>query len=97
MMDLFVTFGTRGKEVHVKGRPATAKMEPELLHHGNNRNFSSPENWVWALILDTPLKYPQESKAIYDAYPDFEKWVNGEAGFETQDEWSFNYNSDLVY
>lgn len=97
MIDMFVTFGSRSKEVHVKGRPATGKMDPELLHHGNNRNFSSPENWVWALILDTPLKYPIERKAIYDAYPDFVKWVNGVEGYETVMEWSFNKNNDLVY
>lgn len=95
MMDLFVTFGTRGTEVHLKGHSATGKMNPKLLQHSNNRDYASPENWVWALILDTPLKYPQESVAIYDAYPDFKDWVNGE--LPTTGDWTSNVNHDLVY
>lgn len=95
MMDLFVTFGARDKEVHLKGHPATGKMNPELLRHNNNRNYASPENWVWALILDTPLKYPQESVAIYEAYPDFKDWVNGK--LQTTDDWTYKVNHDLVY
>ena len=36
MMDFFVTLGTRDREVHLKGHPATNKMDPELLRHSNN-------------------------------------------------------------
>lgn len=95
MMDFFVTLGTRDREVHLKGHPATNKMDPELLRHSNNRGFASPENWVWALILESSIKYPQEGIAIYKAYPDFVDWVNGR--LEADAVWTFNVNHDLVY
>ena len=95
VIDFFVTLGTRDREVHLKGHPATNKMDSELLKHKNNRGFASPENWVWALILESSIKYPQEGIAIFDAYPDFEDWVNGR--LETGKDWTYNVNHDLIY
>lgn len=92
MLDLFVTLGERGREVHVKGHPATAKLNADLEKYSS---YVSAENWVWALILPDNIKYPKEMTPIYEAYPLFKDWVQGKLG--SIDEWTFNLDHDKVY
>lgn len=91
-IDLFVTFGDRGKEVHLKGAPQTAKIAEDFKKYAS---YCSPERWVWALILENVIKYPEEGNAIYEVYPLFKDWANGK--IETEDEWTYDHTGGPVY
>ena len=79
LLDLFIVLGSREREIHRKNCPPTSKFGQEFLtENSNNVNFcSKSNNYVWALIFDYSFKYPIERKAIYEAYPNFTDWVQG--------------------
>lgn len=92
MMDLFVTLGERGREVHLKGHPATAKLNADLQQYGS---YASDENWVWALVMPREIEYPKESCPIYEAYPLFREWTAGK--LKGLEDWMYDKVPENIY
>ena len=77
-LDIFALFGDRGKEVHFKGtRPTAFFYYPYFIATRPKSDFSSPDNWVWAILSDQSIEHPQEFAKIYQAYPGFISWTSG--------------------
>lgn len=93
MLDLFVTLGERGREVHLKGHPATSKLNDNLKPYASYSDKDA--NWVWAMILPGRIKYPKEGSPIYYAYPIFTDWVKGD--MVNTEEWSYAPQADKIY
>lgn len=92
MTDIFFTLGERGREVHLKGHPATALLNADLQQYGS---YASDENWVWALLLPGEIKYSKESSPIYETYPLFKDWTTGK--ITNVDDWTFEKDFDKIY
>jgi hypothetical protein len=77
-LDIFALFGDRGKEIHFKGtRPTAFFYYPYFVATWPKSDFSSPDNWVWAILSDQSIRHPQEFAKIYHAYPSFTSWTSG--------------------
>ncbi len=74
-LDLFAMFGGRGKEVHFKGGRPTTKFYFPYFISVNKTDFSTVDNWVWAVMSDQSIRHPQEFVKIYNAYPSFKSWA----------------------
>jgi LruC domain-containing protein len=74
-LDIFALFGDRGKEVHFKGGRPTSKFFFPYFISVNKTDFSTVDNWVWAVLSDQSIRHPQEFVKIYNAYPSFKSWA----------------------
>lgn len=95
-LDIFACFGTRGREVHFKGQRATQKFN--LLYFLSTRpktDFSTVDNWVWAIISDKSIRHPLEWVKIYNAYPNFKIWAEG--GGEIGSNWYIPSVADSLH
>ena len=93
MLDLFVTLGERGREVHLKGHPATSRLNDNLKEYASYADKQA--NWVWALIIPAQIKYSKEGAPVYETYPLFKDWVKG--SIENIDEWTYAADHDNIY
>lgn len=77
-LDIFALFGDRGKEVHFIGtRPTAFFYYSYFFATWPKSDFSTPDNWVWAILSDQSIQHPQEFAKIYQAYPGFISWTSG--------------------
>jgi len=77
-LDIFAVFGSRGKEIHVKGqRPTDLFYYEYFISTRPKTDFSTIDNWVWVIISDKSIQHPLEFKKIYNAYPNFKVWAEG--------------------
>jgi LruC domain-containing protein len=77
-LDIFALVESRGKEIHFKGtRPTGFFYYPYFVATRPRADFSSPDNWVWAILSDQSIQHPQEFSGIYLAYPGFSSWTSG--------------------
>lgn len=75
-IDLFAVFGKREKEVHFKGQLPTERFSTAYFNYtAPKTDFSTIDNWIWAIICDKSIRHPQEQIKIYDAYPNFKVWA----------------------
>ncbi len=79
-IEIFGIFGGRGKEVHFKNGRATNYFYHPYFVVTNTTNFSTIDNWVWAVLSDQSIRHPQEFKKIYNAYPNFRVWAETGGG-----------------
>jgi LruC domain-containing protein len=94
-LDLFGIFGQRGREVHFKGgQPSDFFYLPFLISSGKP-DFSTPDNWVWAIMSTQSIRHPLEFKKIYNAYPNFKLWA--ESGGNQSIDWHTPAISDSLY
>jgi len=102
-LDIFACFGTRGREVHFKGQKPTQKFNFQyFLSTRPKTDFSTIDNWVWAIISDKSIRHPLEWVKIYHAYPNFKVWAEG--GGDIGSDWyipsvadSLHSNSSFSY
>ena len=95
-LDLFTVFKYRGKEVHFKDQLPTERFDPYLFVETRPlTNFSTIDNWVWAIISDKSIRHPREFVKIYKAYPDFKLWA--ESSGNTNLNWYSNSVIDSLY
>lgn len=95
-IDLFTVFKDRWKEVHFKDQIPTERFN--TLQFSATRpmtNFSTIDNWVWAIISDKSIRHPREFVKIYKAYPDFKLWA--ESSGNTNINWYSNSVKDSLY
>lgn len=90
--DLFTVFKDRWKEVHFKDQPPTERFNNSLfIVTRPMTNFSTIDNWVWAIISEKSIRHPREFVKIYKAYPDFKLWA--ESSGNTNLNW---YSSSII-
>ena len=95
-IDIFPVFDTRDREVHFKGQKPTERFNLLLFHYTRPKtDFSSLDNWVWAIMSDKSIMHPLEFVKIYNAYPNFKKWAEG-GGFANIN-WHIPAISDSLY
>ncbi|MDD3198582.1 MAG: LruC domain-containing protein, partial [Eubacteriales bacterium] len=94
--DIFTVFKNRWMEVHFKDQPPTERFNTALFNaSGSLPNFSTYDNWVWAIISDKSIRHPREFVKIYKAYPDFKLWA--ESSGNTNLNWYSNSVIDSLY
>lgn len=77
-LDIFAVLGTRGREVHFKGQIPTDHFSYQhFITTRPKTDFSTIDNWVWAIISDKSIRHQQEFVKIYHAYPNFQTWAEG--------------------
>lgn len=77
-LNIFAIFGDRGREIHFKGgRPTSKFYFPYFLSTRPKTDFSTIDNWVWAILADQSVRHPLEFVKIYRAYPNFKSWAEG--------------------
>jgi len=75
-IDIFAVVESRDKEIHFKGQLPTDKFSTAYFAYTRPMSdFSTIDNWVWAIISDQSIRYPQEFVKIYNAYPNFKVWA----------------------
>lgn len=85
-LDLFAVFDKRGKEVHFKGQLPTNKFTIQYFMSTRPKmDFSTVDNWVWAVLSPKSIRHPLEFVKIYNAYPNFKTWA--EAGGKVGVDW----------
>ncbi len=94
-LDIFALFEHRGREVHFKGALPTDYFYLPFLIASGTPDFSTPDNWVWAVMSDKSIRHPQEFKKIYNAYPNFKRWA--ESGGDESSDWHIPAISDSLY
>lgn len=95
-LDIFSVYNVRSKEVHFKGQKATVKFNTSLfLATRPMTDFSTIDNWVWAIISDKSIRHPAELVKIYHAYPDFKLWAESSGGTHTN--WYSSQVADSLY
>ena len=95
-IDLFAMFDVRSKEVHFKGQKYTERFNLQyMMYTLPKTDFSTVDNWVWAIISDKSIRHPAEFVKIYNAYPNFKKWV--ESGGATNTTWYSPSVRDSLY
>lgn len=94
-LDIFSVFGQRGKEVHFKNGRATNLFHFPFFIASQTNNFSTVDNWVWAILSDKSVRHPQEFVKIYNAYPPFKTWA--ESGGSSANEWHSVSVLDSLY
>lgn len=94
--DVFTVFKERTKEVHFKNEKPTERFNTSLfIATRPMTNFSTIDNWVWAIISDKSIRHPLEFVKIYNAYPDFKLWVESSGG--TNIKWYSSPTKDSLY
>lgn len=77
-LDIFAVVEDRGKEIHFKGQRPTDKFFYQyFISTLPKTDFSTIDNWVWAIICDQSIRYNLEYVKIYNAYPNFKVWAEG--------------------
>lgn len=77
-IDVFTIINVRSKEVHFKGQKATERFNRQyFIYTMPKTDFSTLDNWVWAIISDKSIRHPLEFVKIFNAYPNFKKWAEG--------------------
>jgi LruC domain-containing protein len=95
-LDIFAVFDTRGKEVHFKGQLPTNKFTIQYFMSTRPKmDFSTVDNWVWAVLSPKSIRHPLEFVKIYNAYPNFKTWA--EAGGEVGVDWYNNTVRDSLW
>lgn len=95
-LDLFIVFKDRWNEVHFKDQNPTERFNTSLfIATRPMTNFSTIDNWVWAIISDKSIRHPREFVKIYHAYPDFKLWA--ESSGNTNIKWYANSVIDSLY
>ncbi|MFA5848428.1 MAG: LruC domain-containing protein [Bacteroidales bacterium] len=95
-LDIFAVVDSRGKEIHFKGQRATDKFDFRyFMATWPKSDFSTVDNWVWAVISDQSIRYNLEYVKIYNAYPNFKVWAEG--GGATNSDWYNPSVSDSLY
>jgi len=95
-LDLFTVFKDRWKEVHFKDQNPTERFNKSLFVATRPMtNFSTIDNWVWAIISDKSIRHPREFVKIYHAYPDFKLWA--ESSGNTNLNWYSSSVTDSLY
>lgn len=91
-LDLFSVYKDRWREVHFKDQKPTERFNTSLfIVTRPMTNFSTIDNWVWAIISDKSIRHPREFVKIYTAYPDFKLWA--ESSGNTNLNW---YSSSVI-
>lgn len=95
-LDIFAVFDSRGKEVHFKGQLPTNKFTIQYFMSTRPKSdFSTVDNWVWAVLSPTSIRHPLEFVKIYHAYPSFKTWA--EAGGKVGIDWFKSPVLDSLY
>ncbi|MCK9627588.1 MAG: LruC domain-containing protein [Bacteroidales bacterium] len=95
-LDLFTVFKYRWQEVHFKDQSPTERFNTSLFIATRPlTNFSTVDNWVWAIISEKSIRHPREFVKIYKAYPDFKLWA--ESSGNTNLNWYSNSVIDSLY
>jgi len=95
-LDIFSVYNVRSKEVHFKGQKATEKFNSSLfLATRPMTDFSTIDNWVWAIMSDKSIRHPAELVKIYNAYPEFKLWAESSGGKNTN--WYSSQVIDSLY
>lgn len=95
-IDVFTLIDIRSKEVHFKGQKATERFNRQyFVYTMPKTDFSTLDNWVWAIISDKSIRHPQEFVRIFNAYPNFKKWAEG--GGQTNIDWYTPMIIDSLY
>ncbi len=95
-LDIFAVVGNRGKEIHFKGQRATDLFDfRNFVDTWPKSDFSTVDNWVWAVICDRSIRYNLEYVKIYNAYPNFKVWAEG--GGATNSDWYTPSVDDSLY
>jgi LruC domain-containing protein len=76
-LDIFTVIDKRAKEVHFKGGRPTVYFNYSYFGATYKQDFSTPDNWVWAVLSDKSIRHPLEFRKIYHAYPNFKKPTTG--------------------
>lgn len=95
-LDIFITIGNRGKEIHFKGQRPTDKFSYQyFIETLPKTDFSTIDNWVWAILSCKSIRHPLEYVKIYNAYPNFKIWA--ESGGVTNINWYTPSVADSLY
>ncbi|MBP6455077.1 MAG: LruC domain-containing protein [Bacteroidales bacterium] len=94
-LDIFAVFGQRGREVHFKGQKPTDNFNFQFLLATMTGDFSTVDNWVWAILSDKSIRHQQEFVKIYNAYPNFKTWAEGEISIGS--DWHIPSVKDSLY
>lgn len=95
-LDIFITIGNRGKEIHFKGQRPTDKFSYQyFIKTLPKTDFSTIDNWVWAILSYKSIRHPLEYVKIYNAYPNFKIWA--ESGGVTNIDWYTPSVADSLY
>lgn len=95
-IDVFTLINVRSKEVHFKGQKATERFNRQyFIYTMPKTDFSTLDNWVWAIISDKSIRHPLEFVKIFNAYPNFKKWAEG--GGATNIDWYTPMIIDSLY
>ena len=69
---------SRGKEIHLPTYKATSKADPSFAtgkQLSANDKYKFEDGMMWGLMFPSVFQYPQESKALFDAYLHFKAWA----------------------
>lgn len=69
---------SRGKEIHLPTYKATSKADPAFAtgkQLSANDKYKFEDGMMWGLMFPSVFQYPQESKALFDAYLHFKAWA----------------------
>lgn len=95
-LDIFAMVFERGREIHFKGQKPTQKFSLQYFSSTRPKtDFSTSDNWVWAIISDKSIRYPKEYVKIYNAYPNFKVWA--ESGGIINSTWYSPSVADSLY
>jgi LruC domain-containing protein len=95
-LDIFALVDNRGKEIHFKGQRSTDKFSFQyFISTRPKSDFSTIDNWVWAIISDKSIRYNLEYVKIYNAYPNFKVWAEGSGAIGS--EWYTPSVADSLY
>lgn len=94
-LDIFGIFGSRSLEVHFKGAVPTNFFNYAYFLSTYKTDFSTVDNWVWAILSDRSISYPKEYVKIYHAYPNFKIWA--ESGGNAASVWHNPAIADSLY
>jgi len=95
-IDIFTLINVRSKEVHFKGQKATERFNRQyFVYTMPKTDFSTLDNWVWAIISDKSIRHPLEFVKIFNSYPNFKTWAEG--GGATNINWYTPMIIDSLY
>jgi len=94
-LDIFTIIGSREREVHFKGNRPTNYFNYAYFIATYKTDFSTVDNWVWAILSDKSIRHPLEFRKIYQAYPNFKTWA--ESGGNEATNWYTPQESDSLY
>ena len=97
---LFAIFNKRENEVFIKGGKPTSKFNIDHFKNLKREDFSdAADNMVWGFMVPKEFENgflpPLETIPMYEAYPDFETWIESN-GASAQD-WYLRPNMEKVF